>query len=66
MEFCALNSPVSRSLLLRTILRSYVRHTELHRYFARAIREIHPLYESLSSEVEKSVRVWNEREGSEG
>lgn len=66
MEFCALNSPASRSLLLRTILRSYVRHTELHRYFARVIREIHPLYESLSSEVEKSVRVGRKRGETEG
>ena len=65
MEFCALNSAASRSLLLRTILRSYVRHTELHRYFARVIREIHPLYESLSSEVEKSVRVLSAEKESE-
>lgn len=62
MEFCAVNSAGSRSLLLRTILRSYVRHTELHRYFARVIREIHPLYEALGSEVEKSVRVGERRE----
>ena len=57
MEFCTLNSALSRGLLLRTILRSYIRHTELHRYLARVIREIHPLYETLPSEVEKSVRV---------
>lgn len=57
MEFCAQNSAASRSALLRTIVRSYVRRSELQRYFARAIRELQPLYEALASEVEKHVRV---------
>lgn len=64
MEFCAQNSAASRSALLRTIVRSYVRRSELQRYFARAIRELQPLYEALASEVEKHVRV-GERKGGE-
>ena len=44
-------------MLVNTIHFSYVRHRENQRYFARAIRELKPVFESLSQEVEEFVRV---------
>lgn len=48
---------MSRQLLLDTIRFSYVRHRENQRYFARAIRELKPVFEALSEQVETFVRV---------
>ena len=48
---------MSRSLLSDTIRYNYTRHRENQRYFARAIRELKPVYETLGEEVETFVRV---------
>ena len=48
LEFCDFNNAVSRPLLFDTIRYSYIRHRENQRYFARAIRELKPVFEALS------------------
>lgn len=57
LEFCDFNNTVSRPLLVDTIRYSYIRHRENQRYFARAIRELKPVFEALSEQVETFVRV---------
>lgn len=44
-------------MLSDTIRYNYTRHRENQRYFARAIRELKPVYDALGEEVETFVRV---------